>query len=107
MFRKSMSILCVCCGILILAGCATVGSDFPTDPVRSIELGSTTKADIARAFGQPWRTGIESGDESWTYGYYKYRLFSESETRDLKIIFGSNGTVQSYSFSESAPKDTP
>jgi len=87
--------------IAVIGGCATVGVDFPTDPVRSIEIGRTTQSDITRTFGDPWRTGIEDGDVSWTYGYYRYRLFGESETRDLKIIFDKSGRVRSYSFNQS------
>lgn len=88
---------------LMLAGCATIGYDFPTDPVSSIRIGTTTQADISRLFGDPWRTGIEDGDTSWTYGYYHYRLFSNSQTRDLKVIFDANGKVKSYSFNQSVP----
>jgi hypothetical protein len=86
---------------LIFAGCATIGYDFPTDPVSTIKIGTTIQADISRLFGDPWRTGIEDGDTSWTYGYYHYRVFSNPSTRDLKVIFDANGKVKSYSFSQS------
>jgi len=85
--------------LLVLAGCATVGRQFPVDPVSKIQIGKTTQDDIRGTFGQPWRTGLEDGKTTWTYGYYKYRLFGSSITRDLVVRFDNRGVVASYSFS--------
>jgi hypothetical protein len=43
--------------------------------------------------------GVEDGQETWTYGKYRYRLFGESSTTDLVVRFGAGGVVASYSFS--------
>jgi len=85
----------------VMFSCATVGRDFPTEEVAKIQIGKTTKADINRMFGPPWRTGIEDGDRTWTYGYYRYRLFGGSVTRDLVVRFDERGRVISYSFNTS------
>ena len=66
--------------------------------MNQIRLGETTKEDINKILGPPWRTGLEDGNKTWTYGYYKYRLFGESTTRDLVVRFDSDGVVSSYSF---------
>jgi len=87
--------------VLLLAGCATVGRDFPVDPVGQIKIGTTTKTDIKKMFGNPWRTGIEDGQTTWTYGYYKYRMIGESTTRDLVVRYDAGGQVTSYSFNTS------
>ena len=87
--------------LLVIMSCATVGRDFPTDLVTQIQIGKTTQAEINRLFGMPWRTGIENGDRTWTYGYYRYRLFGESTTRDLVVRFDERGLVNSYSFNTS------
>ena len=75
-----------------------VGREFPVEAINNIQLEETTKEDINKIFGSPWRIGLEDGKRTWTYGYYKYRLFGESTTRDLVIKFDSNGVVSSYIF---------
>ncbi len=85
----------------LLSSCAVVGKDFPTDKVSMIKIDQSTKADINSLFGTPWRTGVEDGDKTWTYGYYKYTLFGSSVTRDLIVRFNEAGTVTSYSFNTS------
>ncbi|AZT85606.1 outer membrane protein assembly factor BamE [Marinobacter sp. NP-4(2019)] len=81
---------------LIVAGCATVGQDFPTHNVDQIEIGETTRADIQEMFGEPWRTGIEDGKRTWTYGKYRWSAFGDAETTDLVVRFNQDGTVSSY-----------
>jgi hypothetical protein len=83
---------------VILASCATVGRQFPTGDVQRIEIGKTTKQAVTDIFGPPWRIGLEDGVRTWTYGYYKYRLFGDTTTYDLVVRFNNNGIVTSYSF---------
>lgn len=86
---------------LPFTGCGpTMGRPFPIAAVKKIEMGKTTKEDIRRQFGQPWRTGIEDGRRTWTYGQY-----SMTVTRDLVVRFNDKDIVVSYSFSSSAPED--
>ena len=100
-------IIAVFCGGLMLAlvGCATVGRDFPVGPVAQIEKGVTTKTDVRAMFGNPWRTGVEDGRETWTYGHYRYSLFGDAKTRDLVVRFDPDGKVASYSFNSTYPQD--
>lgn len=81
---------------LFMAGCATVGKDFATHNVDQIEVGETTRADIQEMFGEPWRTGVEDGKRTWTYGKYRWSAFSDDETTDLVVRFDGNGKVASY-----------
>jgi hypothetical protein len=85
--------------------CATVGRDFPVEPVMEIEIGTTTQADAQRMFGDPWRIGIEDGQRTWTYGLYRYSVFAPAQTRDLKIRFDRSGVVSSYTFDSTHPAD--
>lgn len=80
-----------------LTGCFTVGQEFAASRVPEIKIGQTRKQDITEMFGTPWRTGLEDGRPTWTYGIYKYSLFG-SETEDLLIRFDPQGVVRSYSF---------
>jgi len=89
---------------ILLASCATVGRDFPSERVSQIEIGKTTQADIEKMFGKPWRTGIEDGEPTWTYGKYKYTLGGKTSTRDLVVRFDKHNVVSSYTFSTTEPQ---
>ena len=84
---------------LILSGCATTGRVFPEASVKQIVIGQTTKADIKTIFGAPWRTGLENGTETWTYGHYRYSAFKETQSSDLVVRFDHKGLVESYAYS--------
>jgi hypothetical protein len=83
----------------MLSGCFTVGQEFAASKVPEIKIGQTKKHDISDMFGTPWRTGLEDGKPTWTYGIYKYSLFGADDTQDLLIRFDSQGIVRSYNFS--------
>ncbi|OQX18587.1 MAG: hypothetical protein BWK76_07030 [Desulfobulbaceae bacterium A2] len=83
---------------LTMLGCATVGKNFPVELVPQIQTGKTTQSDIERMFGKPWRTGLDNGKVSWTYGKYRYSLFSPTHTNDLVIRFDPNKVVESWTY---------
>jgi len=83
-----------CC---LLLGCANVGKDFPTELVPQIQSGRTTQTDIERMFGKPWRTGLDNGKVTWTYGRYRYSV-TGSHTQDLVIRFDHNRVVESWTY---------
>lgn len=85
-------------GLLMFAGCASVGHEFNAQQVHMIRLGETTQNEIVSMFGQPWRKGIENGVTIWTYGHYTYRVIGETDTKDLVIKFNKEGKVSSYTF---------
>ena len=82
-----------------LTGCFTVGQEFAASRVAEIKIGQTRKQDISELFGSPWRTGLEDGRPTWTYGIYKYSLFGADDTQDLLIRFDPQGVVRSFTFS--------
>ena len=106
-----MGELCVRGAALVLmvsclgTGCLSVGHEFPVEPVRKIEIGTTTREDVRGMFGEPWRTGIEDGERTWTYGCYRYSLFAEAATRDLVVRFDARGVVTSYTFNSTHAED--
>jgi len=100
--RGAALVLMVSC---LGAGCLNVGHEFSVEPVRKIEIGTTTREDVRGMFGEPWRTGIEDGDLTWTYGRYRYSLFAEAATRDLVVRFDARGVVTSYSFNSTHAED--
>lgn len=91
--------------ILAFSRCATVGSQFQFHGSESIVKGETSLSQILATYGDPFRVGYENGNIKWTYGFYHYRLFGDSETKDLDITFDKQGIVSSYSYSSSAPNE--
>ena len=93
-------------GLAVLcAGCMTVGRDFPVAPVDSVEIGTTTMADVRRLFGEPWRRGVEDGERTWTFAKYHYNVFGATQTRDLKVRFDAKDRVVAFSFNSTFPED--
>ena len=88
---------------LFFTGCLSVGREFPTEPVTSLRIGETTQDEVRAAFGTPWRTGIEDGDRTWTYGRYRYALLGPGHTRDLVLRFDASGVLLSYTYNSTAP----
>jgi outer membrane protein assembly factor BamE (lipoprotein component of BamABCDE complex) len=83
----------------VTLSCATIGNRFPPENVARVKIGETTKAQLLGDFGLPYRRGIEDGDSTWTYVYYKVRLFGENlRTRDLYLRFDPDGRVKSYTY---------
>lgn len=87
----------------LAVGCMSVGHPFDYDKVERISVRNTTRDEIHRWFGDPWRTGLEDGQRTWTYGHYKYRLIGTTETRDLVVRYDQNGIVSSYTFNAAPP----
>jgi hypothetical protein len=83
---------------LVLCGCVTLGRRFDAGAVKTIVVGKTTQADIDRTFGAPFRTGVDSGDLTWTYVDYHFGLMGPQRATDLVVKFNAKGTVKSYAF---------
>jgi hypothetical protein len=89
-----------------LPACASVfstGRDFPSPARETIRSGTTAKADLVRLFGEPTQVGIEDGDQTWTWLYFKKGEPDLSKT--LTVRFRPDGVVKSYSFSSNFPED--
>jgi hypothetical protein len=82
----------------LMAGCATVGNDFPDDFASHLTIGKTTRAQVEQTLGKPFRTGLDSGSPSATYMYYHLGLFVDPVTKDLTVTYAPDGTVKSYTF---------
>jgi hypothetical protein len=91
--------------ILVLSACVTAGQNFRSDDLSWIVVNKTSQAEIQRTLGEPFRVGVDAGSLTWTYGYYRYRLFGETRTKDLVIEFNREGKVSSYTFNTSFPEE--
>lgn len=104
--RTSLVSLAAACALAaaVAGGCATVGHEFPSSGVAQIRMGQTTQQQVKELFGEPWRTGVEDGRPTWTYGRYRYKLFGETQTKDLIVRFDEQSRVHSYTFSTTEPQ---
>ena len=89
--------------ILLPGGCGTAGKSFNASKIGSIVNGTTTRSDIKKIFGEPFKTGIQNGQPIWVYEDHHYSIISNDSSKDLIIIFGPNGVVQSHQFMSSEP----
>jgi hypothetical protein len=86
------------------AACVTRGKDFSSD-LGWIKKNQTSQSDVQKYLGAPTAVGSAGGVQTWTYGFYNYRLFGESSTKELKFYWGNDFKVQDYSFNSSLPED--
>lgn len=100
--RRRGSTRRVAAGILSIAmlgsGCLAVGRNFSAAPVKQIEKGVTSKADVRNLFGDPFRQGLDDGYDSWTYVYNRWSLLAQARSKDLYVVFNKDDTVRSYTF---------
>lgn len=89
----------------LLTGCATMGRNFDATDTSWLKAGETDKKAILDRLGDPFRVGSDAGDQTWTYGYYKYKVFGQSVTKDLVIRFTPDNKVKSFTLNTSFPED--
>ena len=94
-------VLIIC---LAICACVSLGRHFDAGAVKPIVMGKTTQADIEKTFGEPFRTGVDSGDVTWTYLDYHFGVIGQQRTTDLLVKFNANGTVKSYAFNANQPE---
>ena len=96
--------LVIVVGIILMSnGCGTVGKSFNTSKVESIVSGITSRSDIKKMFGEPFKIGIQNGQPIWVYEDHHYSIIRKETSKDLIIIFSPDGIVQSYQFMSSKP----
>ena len=91
--------------VILVAGCISVkfGREFPSPESTMIVVGKTDKASLARAFGEPYQVGEDSGDQTWRWFYGPPNSGTELG-EDLAVRFNVDGSVKSYSFSSNSPR---
>ena len=90
--------------ILAIGGCGgTVGKKFNTSKVENIINGTTTQKEIKNMFGKPFKTGIQNRKSVWVYEDNRYNLLRNETSKDLIIVFGPTGVVQSHQFMSNEP----
>lgn len=101
-YRRVLSLGCL---VLLLAGCISVGAEFPTPSARMIKNGLTTRAELLQLFGSPTQVGIEDGDHTWTWVYVMAGGVRRPLSKELHVKFNERGVVKSYSYTSSLCTD--
>lgn len=101
--RRTRSALLLLATASLLTACVTIGQPFQAQGVPALAIGTSTMTEIQRTYGQPFRTGVQDGDVTWTYVNYKLRLFGGQCTQDLVVRFDAAGTVKSFTYNTSSP----
>lgn len=83
---------------LVLTGCVTVGNKFSGQFASQIKIGQTTRAEVEKELGSPFRTGLDSGNPTASYLYYRLSLFAHPITQDLTVTYSLDERVKAYSF---------
>ena len=100
-----MKRLLLALALVVPLGCATIGKNYDSTQLTWLKTNETTKADVLKSMGQPWRVGMDAGDQTWTYSYYEYRAFGESNSKDLVLHFTPEGKVKSFTLNTSFPEE--
>lgn len=101
-YRRIVSLGCL---IMLLGGCISVGTEFPTPTAAMIKNGVTTRTELVQLFGSPTQVGIEDGDRTWTWVYVKAGSFRQTLSKELHVKFTTQGVVKSYSYTSSLPEE--
>jgi hypothetical protein len=90
---------------LFLTACyGTVGENFDSSQINSIQNHLTTQEQIFEKFGAPFKKGLENDQAMWTYQYDKWNALGSAQSKDLVILFDNKNIVKAYRFTTSNPK---
>ncbi len=105
--KKAIIFVCIILGSAWLCGCATVGTNFRSENVKDIFLGTTTTSGVIQMFGEPQDKILKSlgAFESTIYKYvYAEGTPSKGVARALLVEFVRD-TVNGYIFSSAFEED--
>lgn len=109
--RKVLKSVVVALCVLVLSGCATIGTKQITkgEIVSQIKEGKSTKTDVKALLGEPSNISFtDAGQENWTYCYSRattrpatfipiigiFAGGADTETHTLTIRFTKEGIVE-------------
>ncbi len=105
MSRFHCRLLGIGCVIFLLAGCVSVGREFPTPTSEMIKSDVTTRAELLKLFGSPTQVGIENGDQTWTWLHVRAGAVGQTLSKELHVKFNERGVVKSYSYTSNLPEE--
>jgi hypothetical protein len=93
--------------LFFLTACyGTVGKNFDSSQLKSIQNNVTSKEEILKNFGSPFKKGLERGQTMWTYQFDQWNAVGPAQSKDLVILFDQKNIVKGYRYTSSNP-DNP
>ena len=90
--------------LFFLAACyGTVGNNFDSSQIKSIQSNVTSQEEIFERFGAPFKKGVESDQAMWTYQFDKWNAVGPTHSKDLVILFDKENIVKAYRYTASNP----
>jgi len=90
--------------LFFLSGCGTVGQNFDSSQVNSIQNNVTNQTEILDKFGPPYKEGIENGQVMWTYQFDQWNALGPAKSKDMVILFDEKNIVRAYRHTTSEPE---
>ena len=88
--------------LFFLAACyGTVGNNFDSSQIKSIQSNVTSQEEIFERFGAPFKKGVESNQTMWTYQFDKWNAVGPAQSKDLVILFDNKNVVKAYRYTTS------
>ena len=90
--------------LFFLAAChGTVGKNFDSSQVKSIQNNVTSQEKIFQTFGAPFKKGLERGQTMWTYQFDQWNAVGPTHSKDFVILFDKENIVKAYRYTTSNP----
>jgi len=91
--------------VIFLASCyGTVGNNFDSSELKSIQNNVTSQEEIFERLGAPFKKGIENGRVIWTYQFDQWNAVGSTYSKDLVILFDKENIVKAYRHTTSNPE---
>ena len=92
--------------LFFLTACyGTVGKNFDSSQLKTIQNNVTSKEEILKNFGSPFKKGIERGQTMWTYQFDQWNAIGAAQSKDLVILFDQKNIVKGYRYTSSGPEN--
>ena len=90
--------------LFFLTACGTVGNNFDSSQIKSIQSNVTSQEEIFERFGAPFKKGVENNQTMWTYQFDKWNAVGPAQSKDLVILFDNKNIVKAYRYTTSEPE---
>lgn len=107
MKKLSITLAALAC-LCVVAGCTTFGTNFSSEGVKKLSIGSTTEKEIIDAFGAPFKrqTRFENNIQYQVLSYiYGQGMATGNQFRQLDLEF-RNGVLNAYVFNSQLKEDS-
>ncbi len=96
MMTRHIFLFVLIASMAVMSGCGSVGKDFDIEAAQTIQKGETTRTDIKKMFGSPFKTGVQNGNPVWVYEKNVYRAMGKDSSKSLIVEFDHKGVVTGY-----------